>query len=220
MRIKRYPVLDYAAVEMDREDGIPHRDEKYVRLSIPSEHNKQQELLQAGYVLADRTIEVKVPLGKSKVDFVKFCRMPVTMETSPKEQVYELALKNFGNDYRFQVSFSECREELYQEILRQWVDEQADIFTCRFKGQLAGFADVRLLEERPDAPFIYLAAVDEMYRSSGMAMSLYASVFQNTKEKGYKHAYGRISSKNMAVMNLYASFGAMFANPYDIYIKC
>ncbi len=219
MRVKQYPALDYAAVEMDREDGIPCRDEKYVRLSIPSEHDKQQEILQAGYVLADRTIEVKVPLGKSKVDFAKLRRMPVAVETSPKEQVYELALKNFGSDYRFQVCVSEGRE-LYRGILRQWIEEQSDVYLCRYKDKLAGFAEVRLLEEHGDAPFIYLAAVDEMYRSSGMAMSLYAAVFQDAKEKGYKHAYGRISSKNMAVMNLYASFGAMFANPYDIYIKC
>lgn len=219
MRIKRYPALGYAAVEMDMQDTIPQMDEEYIRLSIPSVRNIQSELFQAGYALADRTIEVKVSLGKNKVDFAKFCRMPVTLEQADKETVYELALKNFGNDYRFQVSFSKHREALYQGILRQWIEEQTDIFMCRYKGQLAGFADVRLLEEYSGAPFIYLAAVDEMYRSSGMAMSLYAYVFQYMKEKGHKYAYGRISSKNMAVMNLYASLGAMFAKPYDIYIK-
>lgn len=219
MRIKQYPALKYAAVEADMHDAIPKIEEEHVRLSIPSERDIQPELFQAGYTLADRTIEVKVPLERNKVDFAKFCRMSVTLEQADKEQVYELALKNFGSDYRFLVSFSEHRAELYQGILKQWIAEQTDIFICRYKGKLAGFADVRLQEEYAGAPFIYLAAVDEMYRASGMAMSLYAFVFRYMKEQGYKYAYGRISSKNMAVMNLYTSFGAMFAKPYDIYIK-
>ncbi len=219
MRLKKYPALDYAAIELDCCDAVPVMDESSVRLSIPTGYREQIEFIQSGYMLADRTIEVKVSVKKNKTDFQKFCRMPVEFAPSKKEEVFKLAKKSFNGDHRFRVNFDLHDEKIYEGLLRQWVEEQTDIFICNYKDILAGFADIRFPEEYSGAPFVYLAAVDDTYRTSGAAMSLYASVFQHMKEKGYHYVYGRISSKNMAVMNLYASFGAVFAKPYDIYIK-
>lgn len=219
MRVMRYSMLDYVSVELAMGDAIPEIEEKHVRFSIPTERGFQKELVQAGHVLVDRTIEVKVPLKKNKMDFSKFCRMPILLEPSRKEEIYELALHNFKNDRRFNVMLEPQDEKVYEGILHQWVDEQEDVFACNYKEKVIGFADVRLLETYSNVPFIYLAAVDEKYRASGAAMSLYAFVFQYMKEKGHNYVYGRISSQNMAVMNLYASFGATFANPYDVYIR-
>ena len=67
--------------------------------------------------------------------------------------------------------------------------------------------------------FVHLAAVDEKYRMTGAAMALYAKACQLAMERGYKKLEGRISSQNVAIMNLYAAFGAVFSESKDIFIK-
>lgn len=218
MQVKKYQKLDYIAVDIEDGEQLPEISEKYVRLSVPS-GRYQYELATAGYIMVDRTIEVKVPIARSKVEFQKFCRMSVSLTDADSKAIYQVAQKSFHEDCRFRVTLSEERENLATQILNVWLEEQKQVFQCKYKEQVVGFADVRYLDEYKGQPFIYLAAVDEKYRVSGAAMSLYASVFEYYKKLDTKFVYGRISSRNMAVMNLYATFGAQFAQPYDIYIK-
>ena len=50
-------------------------------------------------------------------------------------------------------------------------------------------------------------------------MGLYARAIQVARERGYRSLEGRISSLNTAVMNVYASFGAVFSDPEDVFLK-
>lgn len=218
MRVKKYQGLEYVAVELEDGEQLPMITEKYARLSVPAGMYRY-ELMTDGYIMVDRTIEVKVPIARSKIEFQKFCRMNVNLTYADSKAIYQVAQKSFHEDCRFQVTLSEERENLAAQILDVWLDEQEQVFQCNYKEKTVGFADVRYLDEYKGQPFIYLAAVDEKYRVSGAAMSLYASVFEYYKKLDTKFVYGRISSRNMAVMNLYATFGAQFAQPYDIYIK-
>lgn len=218
MRVKKYQGLEYVAVELEDGEQLPMITEKYARLSVPAGMYRY-ELMTDGYIMVDRTIEVKVPIARSKIEFQKFCRMNVNLTDADSKAIYQVAQKSFHEDCRFQVTLSEERENLAAQILNVWLEEQKQVFQCKYKEQVVGFADVRYLDEYKGQPFIYLAAVDEKYRVSGAAMSLYASVFEYYKKLDTKFVYGRISSRNMAVMNLYATFGAQFAQPYDIYIK-
>ena len=65
----------------------------------------------------------------------------------------------------------------------------------------------------------HLVAVEEKYRLSGAAMGLYAKGVEVARERGYKKLIGRISSQNVAVMNIYAMLGAQFSEPQDIFLK-
>jgi len=73
--------------------------------------------------------------------------------------------------------------------------------------------------ENQNQAFIRLAAVDEKYRVAGVAASLYAGAVEKCREQGIKKIWGRISSRNMSVMNLYASLGAVFSQPLDVYVR-
>ena len=53
----------------------------------------------------------------------------------------------------------------------------------------------------------------------GAGMALYVKACLLAKERGYKKLEGRISSQNTSVMNIYASLGAIFSEPLDIYLK-
>jgi len=65
----------------------------------------------------------------------------------------------------------------------------------------------------------HLVAVEEKYRLSGAALGLYAKGIEVARERGYQKLVGRISSQNVAVMNIYAMFGAQFGDPQDIFFR-
>ena len=90
-------------------------------------------------------------------------------------------------------------------------------YVCRFQKEIIGF--IEIVKSAEDSAVIRLAAVDPKYRLSGGALSLYAGIANLFKENGFRRIEGRISCKNMPVLNLYASLGANFSSPLDIYIR-
>lgn len=219
MQQKEYPHLRYASIELEAGEEIPAGNFEYIRLSVPESFQRNREMTEAGFALIDRTVEVKVPIAGGKVDFSRFCRLPVVRSGENIERVRRIAKESFREDHRFLVTFSAEGGRLAEALIDAWVDETDVTFQCRCKDDVAGFADVVCSEQYGGMPFIRLAAVAPAYRIAGAAMSLYAAVFAHFRDAGARAVYGRISTRNMAVMNLYSSFGAQFAKPYDIYIK-
>ena len=109
-----------------------------------------------------------------------------------------------------------CSDDTRKKVLKGWVNRFEEYHICYFKEIPVGFA---ALQRNDDSFEIMLAAVDEKYRMTGAAVSLYSHLVQYAKEKNAKKIEGWISSVNMAVMNLYSSLGASFSNPSDIFIK-
>jgi GNAT superfamily N-acetyltransferase len=66
---------------------------------------------------------------------------------------------------------------------------------------------------------IHLAATDKKYRATGVGVSLYANAAIVGKQHGYGWLHGRIHTLNIPVINLYASLGATFSNPLDVFLK-
>lgn len=218
MRRKEYPEADYASIELEEGEALPREESRYVRISLPASSGREEELAQAGFLWADRTIGVKVPLKRGE-GFQERCRMPVELTDGYREGIRRIAQNSLREDRRFAVSFPGDGAEPAEKIIDLWLKEQEEAFVCLHNGEAAGFAQVRFPDECRGMPFIHLAAVDPAYRVAGAAVSLYAGVFEHFRLKGAAAAYGRISSGNMAVLNLYASFGAQFSKPLDIYIR-
>lgn len=218
MRERTYPQLHYASIELEADERIPDREEKHVRLSVPESFPRNRDLTEAGYVMVDRTIEAKVPVAVSRIDFQKYCRLPVVRSTEGRERIRAIAQGGFQQDHRFLVA-NEDGGVLAKKLIDAWVDETGETFQCFQKDIVVGFASVVCSEEHGGTPFIRLAAVDQHRRTPWTASSLYAAVFAYYQGEGKKYVCGRISTRNMAVMNLYASFGALFSEPLDIYIK-
>ena len=169
-----------------------------------------------GFFFADRTMKTTISLSKIAVDLDRFIRLPIIETAAYKDDVLRIAVASFGYDRRFHV-LPDCSTDVSGVVLKKWVDELDTVFVALFKEQPVGF--LALKETAPDTVFVHLAAVEEKYRMTGAAMALYANACKVAKERGYKKLEGRVSTQNAAVMNVYATFGATFSDPQDIFIK-
>lgn len=220
MIIRHYEGLQYTdinAVQNSEDIEGVQLTSVYVRISVLSGSGRALE--EKGCRMMDRTLEVKIPLQKTGIDYEKKIRMSIEKKNWDRKELFSLAERNFKDDSRFYITGKAQRKEIANEILKIWIEEIKEPFVCIYQDKLIGFADVRYLDEYKENPFVYLAAVDEKYRLTGAAVSLYASICAYYKACGKQYLYGRISSKNTAVMNLYASLGGQFLNPWDIFIK-
>lgn len=170
-------------------------------------------LRQKGYAFADRTIKASIPLKASK-DFVKLCRIKIE-ESNLNERICEIAKKSFTEDVRF---FDSLPPKMNETLLEDYLSKMQACYVCRLKGEIIGFIEVVEMPDKISA-VIRLAAVDEKYRLSGGALSLYAGAANLFQGKNFRKLEGRISCKNLSVLNLYASLGATFSASLDVYIR-
>ena len=168
------------------------------------------------YFFTDRTLLASINLSRCTIDTKKLIRLPVQITKNHKAEIFTIAKKSFPYDRRFHLK-PECNNKTAEIEIKKWVNELNDVLVCFYKENLIGF--LALKETNNDTLFVHLAAVDEKYRLTGAALSLYASALNIAKEKGYKKLEGRISSQNTSVMNIYAHLGASFSEPKDIFIK-
>ncbi len=170
------------------------------------------------YHMIDRTIRATIPLKKSS-DFSLFCRIPLEQMEKTTESIYKIAEAAFLLDSRFYRCASASKAEICQSI-RLFVSGMKSFSICSCKGSIAGFLEIAEDHEHPEKQaFIRLAAVDEAYRTAGAALSLYAGAAELCRKRELKRLWGRISSRNTAVMNIYAALGASFSQPWDVYVK-
>lgn len=174
-------------------------------------------LRNEGYFMVDRTIKATIPI-KNDRDFSRLCRIPLERIDKLEDRIYEIAKQAFLPDSRFFDRTNTSDDEKRGSICA-FVDEMKSVYICRFRGEIAGFLEVLPDVENQNQAFIRLAAVDKKYRVAGVAASLYAGAVEKCREKGIKKIWGRISSRNMSVMNLYASLGAAFSQPLDVYVR-
>ena len=215
--IKKFENIDFDWTELKEISEFSNGNTTYARVSLPADSSNANWFSKKGYSFIDRTIEVKIPLKRAKIEFEKMVRMPIEISSDYLQEIEELALNSFQSDSRFNVSFDESKSKIYSELISCWANEVDTYFVCIYKNKLIGFLGIK--EDDEGVPFIYFAATDEKYRLTGVALSLYSYVANYYKEKGASVIYGRISSQNVAVMNIYAALGAQFYNPWDVFIK-
>lgn len=172
-------------------------------------------LMGGGYYFVDRTLDVSITLSKVN-DYERLIRLPIVKTTGYKKEILQIAQKSFPYDRRFHLQLN-YNQQFANVVIADWVNRLGEVYVCLYKDMPIGFLALIQIDDKNS--FVHLAAVDEEYRMTGAAMALYAKAIQVSKEKKYLNLNGRISSKNIAVMNLYANFGAKFSNPIDIYIK-
>lgn len=184
---------------------------RYGREVLPSCADAEFEMVQRGWYFADRTLKVSIPLVKVTADLRKFQRLPVVETECYKDEIFRIAHESFTRDRRFHVA-PKCDQDVSAVLLHQWVDALGPTFVSLYHDMPVGFLNLKGNE-------VHLAAVESKYRMTGAAMGLYAHAVETARERGFKTLEGRISSINMPVMNLYASFGARFSDPEDIFLR-
>ena len=183
---------------------------------MPANADNEINMQKDGYFFADRTLHASINLSRFTIDTKKLIRLNIVSTKEHKEEIFEVARKSFPYDRRFHLT-PETDNKAAEIEIKKWVENLDDVLVCFYKDSVIGF--LALKETDSETLFVHLAAVDEKYRLTGAAMSLYARAVEIAKEKGYKKLDGRISSQNTAVMNLYAYLGASFSDPEDIFIK-
>lgn len=213
----RYGSICLMNIEADAVSDWDVSDATHVRVELPSTIENLTQMQQRGYQFVDRMLDVTINLKRMAMDFGKSIRIKPVLVNDRKEEIKELALRNFVRDRRFHVEVA-YNDAVAKEIIDAWVDEISEFYVCLHKEAVIGFLALKESENGKSAA-IYLAAVDEKYRASGAALSLYANAVHVGMEKGYQSITGYISSYNTAVMNLYAHLGGTFSTPRDIYLK-
>lgn len=188
----------------------------FLRVELPTNSDTEILMQQKGFFFADRTLKVAISLNKCSLDLDKNIRLPIVETADYKEEILQIAQEAFVYDRRFHVA-PVCSKKIVAAVLKNYVANLDNVLVALFKDKPVGFLALKKVSE--EALFVHLAAVDEKYRMTGAAMALYAFACKFAKEKGYKKLEGRISSQNMAVMNLYAAFGAAFSEPKDVFVK-
>lgn len=186
-----------------------------VKFFASAEIENIELLNKNGYVFVDRILDVLIPLSRVN-DYEKSIRLPIIKTNEYKKEILQIAQKSFHYDRRFHLKI-EYNQQFANVVIADWIDRLDETYVCLYKDIPIGFLALIQIDNKNS--FVHLAAVDERYRMTGAAMALYAKAIQVSKENNYCNLNGRISSKNIAVMNLYANFDARFSNPIDIYIK-
>ena len=184
---------------------------RYEREVLPSCADTEFDMVQKGWYFADRTLKVSIQLAKVTADLKKFQRLPIVETEVYKDEIFRIAHESFTRDRRFHVA-PKCNQDVSAAMLRQWVDALGPTFVSLYHDRPVGFLNLKGNE-------VHLAAVEAKYRMTGAAMGLYAHAIEISRERGFKTLDGRISSINMPVMNLYASFGAQFSEPEDVFLR-
>ena len=182
--------------------------------SAANEVARQKE----GALFADRTLGVTIVLSRVTQDLKRLMRLEMVETTEYREEILRIAEASFTYDRRFNLT-PDCGLEVRHAELQRWVDELGPTWVALLKGQPVGFMNLKPVEGRPDTLAYHLVAVEEKYRLSGAALGLYAKGIEVARERGYQKLVGRISSQNVAAINVYAMFGAQFSEPQDIFLK-
>ena len=187
------------------------KDGRYEREVLPSSADTEFDMVQKGWYFADRTLKVTIQLAKVTADLKRLQRLPIVETPDYTEDIFRIAHESFTRDRRFHVA-PKCDQAISTVVLRRWVDELDPTLVCLYHEKPIGFLNLR-------GNFVHLAAVEAKYRVTGAAMGLYARAIELAGERGFKTLDGRISSLNTPVMNLYASFGAVFSDPEDVFLR-
>ena len=219
--VDRVNLKDYGQVRLLNIEAEAPRDwdcsgATHVHVSLPAGRAGQAVLEPQGFVFGDRTVDVEIRPARTKLDYAKLVRIRPEAIYGHRQEILNIALAGFPYDRRFHVA-PDYDHRLAAVVLEAWVNEIDEVLICRLKDEVAGFLAFRTVAERRVA--VHLAAIQEKYRSAGVALSLYAGAVDWAVERNFEAIEGRISSLNMPVMNLYAFLGASFSNPRDVYLK-
>lgn len=213
---KSYGPIRLLDIECDEPYQWEEKRGTYIRVSLPFSIENQKKMSDKGFQFADRTIGVSINLRKTHLDYQSMIRIQPEFIQDNRSEILEIAKESFLTDRRFQLSW-EYNNQIAERVLAGWIEELEEYYVCFYKGRIIGFL---VLKDLPDNhSFIHLAAVKQKYRLTGAALSLYANAAEECKKQKKFFLDGRISSTNTAVMNLYASLGAVFFDPMDIFLK-
>lgn len=196
------------------------KDIDYILAKVePDNVEKIMKLKKLGFCFHNRTILGEINLDTMDERLLRMVRGDMRIDTIYTEELYELAKKTFVRDRRFHLDIK-WDQVLANKVLKGYLNrfshDDTMLFKCFHNGKTVGFTVVKKLDETLCENV--LGAVDPLYQNRGVAIGLYSYMLKELKRKGYKKLYGRISTTNMASINLHIALGAKYSMPEDEYI--
>lgn len=195
----------------------------YVRLEVNASAQVDKECLQEkNFIWVDRTVRAKISLNR--VDGLdRLVRMEVRQLDEITEDVFEVAKSAFVKDRRFFLSLDYDKEighEVLHDYIIQYEGVPKKVFGCFYENKMVGaLIAIQISETEYET---VLGAILPEWQSKGVGVSLYAYEFDQLKKQGVKTLYSRISTDNVASLNLHISLckgNLAFMQPLDVYIK-
>lgn len=175
---------------------------------------------QKGYTFHNRTILGEISMSSLNEALIHKINADIRSNKEFTKDLYELAQRTFVKDRRFHLK-RYFDQSFANRIIVGYIDalakEDTVIFKCYHKDKLIGFTIVK----RIDAALCenVLGAVDPLYHNQGVAKNLYSYMLKTLRDaERYKKYYGRISTTNVASINLHRVLGAKYSLPEDEYI--
>lgn len=158
----------------------------YMSVTVPAEDkDSARELIRQGFVFADRSIPVEIPLGQFRQSLepgTKFHK-DVKDDWVP-EEIFSLAKGSFETDCRFAVDIEQNDIALKNELLRGFIGqlrEESTMATCLYSSD--GLVGFNLWTLHGDVGRIVMGAIAEQYRGAGVALLLYSQTALAIREK-------------------------------------
>ena len=215
--IKQYGTLRLTELLADTWQETQGISGQCIRVELPADPANVVHMLGLGYTYGDRTLGVTINLKRCRQDYQKLIRFEMKLaDAAALEDIRRIAFASFPYDRRFHVR-PLPDQEIAEEVLSAWIDGLNNPYVCRYKDRTIGFIDLEEIDD--ETCFVHLAAVEEKYRASGCAVSMYAWAMQYAEQHGFKKLAGRVSTMNTAVMNLYSFLGANYSDAKDVYLK-
>lgn len=214
--IQNYNEIRLLDIRADVPEEWNVRGSTHLRVTLPTSVAAEGEMERRGFHFADRTLRATIDTKAVQTDLERLIRMKIVETDRGNEDVLRIAKESFPYDRRFHI-LPECDDNIAEKILEKWVAELDDVLICLYHDKPIGFLALKRIDD--EELCVHLAAVEEKYRMTGGALSLYAAAVSAARSRKCRRLFGRISSQNVAVMNLYAFFGARFSEPLDIFLK-
>ena len=211
-------------VEPEKPFDIQALTADYVRLEVhPADEKNKKILLENQYIWADRTIKASIDLQCIENNFARLKRMDIREIDRITDEVYEIAENAFRRDRRFFISVNYERE-IGRRVLKDYIIRQTEknciIFGCFYEEKLIGILITTELDSHTYETV--LGAILPEWHAKGAGISLYAFEFYTLKKRGVQTLYSRISTDNIASLNLHlllSKGNIRFMEPFDIYLK-
>ena len=214
MKTMQFENVHFEDIVLEKGDSEYYGKAKHVRISVPPALCDRALFDKNGLIMIDRSVMAQIPLV-NPVKFQMWNELEIRRTNEYNLQLEQMAFDNFCDDSRFSLP-ADKEQKLYGAILQEYLTKLDQPFVCVYKDCPVGFIQT-IIEN--NNPYIYLGVADYKYRLMGCGPSLYQYVVNYFQKENYRFVGGRISAKNVAVMNIYASLGAVFSAPLDVYAK-
>lgn len=211
--IKRYQL---GATEIDTSSG-------YTIVEVDVKNSSyESKLLSSGYRFLDRVFEMDIALsGAVDVDDLSSQGIKFVVDSIVSDDIYELACEVYDSDRRFHLD-PVFNQENANHILKQYIEDYKQIGVKVFKAyreqELLGFT---IVNENVDEKAIFfenvLGATKPGIKGKMIAAPLYKKMLYE-ESKTFKKYYGKVSSSNLASINLHFMLGGRIRNIYDEFI--